>query len=301
MDSMQGWHAPRVPSLSPKRPRSEADAKAATEKVEAVAQAAIAKARADAEAAAAAAKAEAMRKADATAKAAIATAQAEAKAAVEKAEAAAKAAAEKAEAALKTEAKLRVEASEKLEAANKALNTERAKLSQQVASLASQDGSGDSPSSPTGSALVREIKKELKRIGCYAGKLDDDWKSSDMKQSLAKFAKIASLTKAPDEPDAKFLNSVRSQITRVCPIECGSNEVESNGKCIAKAAPAAPSRPAAAPSRPAAAPRTAAAQDVDATAPIGRGGRRGGNMNWNGGGDTRVKCGKYGCSTWKRQ
>ena len=140
---------------------------------------------------------------------------------------------------LKAETALRAEAAAKLEAANKALDAERAKLAtQQVASLAPQDGSQAGPPPPTGSALIVEIKKELKRVGCYAGKVDDDWKSADVKQSLAKFSKIASLAKTPEEPDAVFLNSVRSQITRVCPIECGKNEVESKGQCVAKAAPA---------------------------------------------------------------
>ena len=225
--------------LEAEEAKSEADAKATATKTDAAAKAAVAKAQTDADAAAAIAKAEAIGKADATAKAAIAKAQAEAKAAVAKAEAEAKAAADKAAAALKAETALRAEAAAKLEAANKALDAERAKLAtQQVASLAPQDGSQAGPPPPTGSALIVEIKKELKRVGCYAGKVDDDWRSADVKQSLAKFAKIASLAKTPEEPDAVFLNSVRSQITRVCPIECGKNEVELKGQCVAKAAPA---------------------------------------------------------------
>lgn len=232
--------------LDAEEAKSEADAKAAAARTDAAAKAAIAKAQADADAAAATAKAEAMSKADASAKAAIAKAQAEAKAAVAKAESEAKAAAEKAAAALKSEATLRAEAAAKLEAANKALDAERAKLAtQQVASLAPQDGSTAGPPPPTGSELILEIKKELRRVGCYTGKVDDDWKSADTKQSLAKFAKIASLAKTPEEPDAVFLNSVRSQITRVCPIECGKNEVESKGQCVAKAAPAPRTAPAA--------------------------------------------------------
>jgi hypothetical protein len=238
--------------LDAEEAKAAADAKATAARTDAAAKAAIAKAQADADAAAATAKAEALSKADAlskvdaSAKAAIAKAQAEAKAAVAKAEAEAKAAAEKAAAALKSETAARAEAAAKLEAANKALDAERAKLAtQQVAALApQQDGSTAGPPPPTGSELILEIKKELKRVGCYSGKVDDDWKSADTKQSLAKFAKIASLAKTPDQPDAVFLNSVRSQITRVCPIECGKNEVESKGQCVAKAAPAPRAAPA---------------------------------------------------------
>jgi len=235
--------------LEAEEAKSAADAQAAAARTDAAAKAAVAKAQADADAAAATAKAEAISKADATAKAAIAKAQAEAKAAVAKAEAEAKAAAEKAAAAMKSETALRAEAAAKLEAANKALDAERAKLAtQQVAALAPQDGSpaaSAGPPPPTGSELILEIKKELKRVGCYTGKVDDDWKSADTKHSLAKFAKIASLAKTPEEPDAVFLNSVRSQITRVCPIECGKNEVESKGQCVAKAAPEPRKAPAA--------------------------------------------------------
>jgi uncharacterized caspase-like protein len=275
--------------LAAEAAKVEADAAAAAAKIEGVAKATIAKAQAEAEAATAAVKSEAVNKADAAAKAAIAKAQAEAKAAVAKSEAEAKATAEKAEAALAT---LRAEAAAKLEAANKALDAERAKIAtQQVASLTSQDGLQAATPALTGVALIQEIKKELKRVGCYAGQIDEDWKSSEVKRSLAKFAKIASLAKTPEEPDAKFLNSLRGQITRVCPIECGKNEVESGGKCIAKVAPT---------------PRTVSAQadsssTPDSSAPIGPGGRRKQDMNWNAGGDTRVKCGKFGCSTWKKQ
>jgi hypothetical protein len=228
--------------------KAEADAKAAAAKNDAMTKAAIAKAQADADASTVAAKAEAISKADASAKAAIAKLQVDAKAAVAKSEAEAKAAAEKAEAALKAEATAREEAAAKLEAANKALDAERAKLAKmQVASLPPQDRSQDGQPAPTGPALIMEIKKELKRIGCYAGKLDDDWKSSETKQSLAKFAKIASLAKTPGEPDAVFLNTLRHQLTRVCPIECRKNEIESNGKCIAKAAPPPSAKPNAEP------------------------------------------------------
>ncbi len=227
--------------------KAEAEAKAAAAKDDAITKAAIAKLQADADASTAAAKTEAANKADASAKAAVAKAQAEAKAAVAKSEAEAKAAAEKAEAALKAEAAARAEAAAKLEAANKALDAERAKLAKvQVASLPPQDGSQDGQPAPTGPALIVEIKKELKRIGCYSGKLDDDWKSPETKQSLAKFTKIASLAKAPGEPDAVFLNTLRHQITRVCPIECRKNEIESSGKCIAKVAPPPSVKPASA-------------------------------------------------------
>jgi hypothetical protein len=78
---------------------------------------------------------------------------------------------------------------------------------------------------------------ELTRVGCYAGKLDDDWSSSSVKQSIMKFVKAASLSRAPDDPSTDFLNAIRGQSSRVCPLECAKTETESNGKCIAKTCP----------------------------------------------------------------
>jgi hypothetical protein len=36
----------------------------------------------------------------------------------------------------------------------------------------------------SGGALVQQIKKELKRRGCYTGRIDDDWTSSETKRPL---------------------------------------------------------------------------------------------------------------------
>src|SRR5262249_42463448 len=47
------------------------------------------------------------------------------------------------------------------------------------------------PDVPSGGALVQLIKKELKRLGCYAGRIDDDWASSEIKSSVTRFVKYA--------------------------------------------------------------------------------------------------------------
>jgi hypothetical protein len=120
-----------------------------------------------------------------------------------------------------------------------------------------------------GSALIQAIKMELTRVGCYAGKLDDDWTSPAVKQSIVKFVKAASLPRAPDNPSPEFLGAIRNQPSRVCPLECGKTEIESNGKCIAKSCPSgqklddagdcvAPRRAPVVRSAPTAAPTTAA-------------------------------------------
>jgi uncharacterized caspase-like protein len=97
------------------------------------------------------------------------------------------------------------------------------------------------PSKPiptlSGSALVQEIKKELRRVGCYAGRLDDKWMSAEMKSSVNKFVKYAKLSTAPREPEIDFLESLRGHAARVCPLECSPREVERNRRCVTKSCP----------------------------------------------------------------
>ena len=86
----------------------------------------------------------------------------------------------------------------------------------------------------SGGALVQSIKKELKRLGCYMGRIDDDWASSETKSSVKRFVKYANLSTEPKNPDIEFLNSVRSRPARVCPLECGTQKIERNGQCVVR-------------------------------------------------------------------
>jgi hypothetical protein len=159
-----------------------------------------------------------------------------------RAEAVAKAdAAAKAEAVMKTEAEMAA----RLDAANKALEAERAKLAtasqpsidEHLASLAQSNA--EQPTSPplTEAALVQAIKMELTRVGCYSGTMDDDWTAPALKRSIVEFVRAAKLPRAPDHPSTDFLSAIRNQPARVCPLECAKTEIESNGKCVAKACP----------------------------------------------------------------
>jgi Caspase domain len=104
-----------------------------------------------------------------------------------------------------------------------------------------------SPSRPpdvlSGGALVQLIKKELKRLGCYAGRIDDDWASSETKSSVTRFVKYANLSAEPKNPDVDFLSLVRSRPGRVCPLECGTQKIERNGQCVARDKEPAKPRP----------------------------------------------------------
>jgi hypothetical protein len=41
----------------------------------------------------------------------------------------------------------------------------------------------------------------------------------------------------PNEPATDFLDSIRAESGRVCPLECGAREIDKDGHCIAKNCP----------------------------------------------------------------
>jgi hypothetical protein len=91
-------------------------------------------------------------------------------------------------------------------------------------------------SAPSGPVLVRAIQGELKRLGCYAGAVDQRWGSPSMKRALAGFSRHASLP-SPKEPEDEFLDRLKGQQARVCPLVCGPRDVARGGVCVAKVCP----------------------------------------------------------------
>jgi len=85
-----------------------------------------------------------------------------------------------------------------------------------------------------GGALVTEIKKELKRVGCYTGPIDDQWATTQTSTSIKKFVRAVHDSGVPEQPTMDFLNNLRGKSEHVCPPECGKREVESRGQCVAK-------------------------------------------------------------------
>jgi Caspase domain len=94
------------------------------------------------------------------------------------------------------------------------------------------------PSPPSGGSLIQEIKKELTRVGCYPGELDDKWPTAQARASVQKFAKLARMTMESPEPTTELLDIIRGKSGRVCPIECGPRQIERDGRCVAKTCPA---------------------------------------------------------------
>ncbi|HEY6257901.1 MAG TPA: DUF6719 family protein [Xanthobacteraceae bacterium] len=88
-----------------------------------------------------------------------------------------------------------------------------------------------------GGALVQEIKKELRRVGCYGGPIDEKWPTSEAMAAAKKFATYATLPTPKMEPTIELLDAIRGKSERVCPLECDSHQVEKDGRCIAKSCP----------------------------------------------------------------
>jgi uncharacterized caspase-like protein len=88
----------------------------------------------------------------------------------------------------------------------------------------------------SGRALVNAINKELKRVGCYSGRIDNQWASARTRSSVQKFVRHAKFA-APEQPAEKFLAAIRAMPGRVCPLECAPNQIEAGGRCVAKTCP----------------------------------------------------------------
>jgi Flp pilus assembly protein TadG len=85
--------------------------------------------------------------------------------------------------------------------------------------------------------LIKQIKIELKRTGCYSGRIDENWPKGSSNEAVRKFARYARLSSAPEEPSAQLLEMLKSKPDGFCPLECGGREVERNGRCIRREAP----------------------------------------------------------------
>ncbi|HXE69685.1 MAG TPA: caspase family protein [Hyphomicrobiaceae bacterium] len=85
-------------------------------------------------------------------------------------------------------------------------------------------------------ALARALQTELKRVGCDPGPVDGNW-GRKAEEALDEFARQTKV-KLAREASQEALQAVAGQHTRVCALICGAGEMERDGKCVAKAAPA---------------------------------------------------------------
>jgi hypothetical protein len=68
-------------------------------------------------------------------------------------------------------------------------------------------------------AIGRELQKELKRVGCYAGALNGAWTTST-RQAMKAFAERVNAKLPTDEPDGILLALVQGHPDKICGIPC---------------------------------------------------------------------------------
>jgi Caspase domain len=84
-------------------------------------------------------------------------------------------------------------------------------------------------------ALARALQTELKRVGCDPGPIDGQW-GRKAEDALGEFARQTKTTLTRDASQ-EALQAVAAQQNRVCALVCGGDEMERDGKCVAKATP----------------------------------------------------------------
>lgn len=92
--------------------------------------------------------------------------------------------------------------------------------------------------------LVRSIQTELKRLRCYKGEVDGQW-GKQAQAAYGKYARLAKVINAAQEPSQLMLDSLLNEKKASCPLECESGFIPSNGSCIAAPKPAKAEREAA--------------------------------------------------------
>lgn len=84
--------------------------------------------------------------------------------------------------------------------------------------------------------LIRDIQRELVRVGCNLGTTIGSW-DGKTKAALLEFSRHSKIALAVDEPTSMALNTVMSSKSRVCPTQCGKDQIEINGRCVEEPKP----------------------------------------------------------------
>ena len=97
------------------------------------------------------------------------------------------------------------------------------------------------------SGLVRELHKELKRVGCYDGDLNGAW-SNASRQAMRRFTQSVNAKLPIEEPDVVGLKLVQSHAQSVCS-PCPTDQREIPAACAQSATTTEAARPSLVPAR----------------------------------------------------
>jgi Caspase domain len=79
--------------------------------------------------------------------------------------------------------------------------------------------------------IARSLQLELKRVGCFEGRIDGNFEDST-RAALRNFARLAALNLAEDEPTLDALKAIRGIDKRICPLVCPAGERAEGERCI---------------------------------------------------------------------
>ena len=79
--------------------------------------------------------------------------------------------------------------------------------------------------------LVREIQQELRRVGCYWGRIDGSWKYA-IKNAMKEFTDRVNATLPLDQPDYIQLTLIQSQRDGVCGACPADQSLAASGRCV---------------------------------------------------------------------
>ena len=87
--------------------------------------------------------------------------------------------------------------------------------------------------------LALKLQQELRRVGCYSGKVNGRW-TAKTKSAMARFTARINTSMPVDAPDFVLLTLVEKFDDRACGTPCGTNaSPNTDGVCVAKAGGAA--------------------------------------------------------------
>ena len=89
-----------------------------------------------------------------------------------------------------------------------------------------------SPTPVPGASLVRELQRELRRVGCYDGALNESWTLAT-RTAMKTFTNRINAILPIDKPDQILLTLVQGYRDRVCGVACPPGEgLAKDGRCL---------------------------------------------------------------------
>ena len=79
--------------------------------------------------------------------------------------------------------------------------------------------------------LILEIQQELRRVGCYWGRMDGSWKYA-IKTAMKEFTDRVNATLPLDQPDYIQLTLIQSQRDEVCGACPAGQSLAASGRCV---------------------------------------------------------------------